>query len=191
MDSNAFRLMVSYVADFPECFDFQTGAAGADAAYLLEMCTYTQEVLAVLPESEVKHQEKTRAKYEEQMRLSPNRRSLSFGSKDSLPPKGWMFGETQSKAHVAEVTSKKAFEKWHAASATRPALSAGDKVLEMAAGGAPGALAGILEGRHVFSFDSDPVLQEAVMAKVEAAKVDYAKAAASGSHRKRPQDEAV
>jgi len=67
----------------------------------------------------------------------------------------------------------------------------GDKVLEMAAGGAPGALAGILEGRHVFSFDSDPVLQEAVMAKVEAAKVDYAKAAASGSHRKRPQDEAV
>ena len=29
------------------------------------------------------------------------------------------------------------------------------------------------------------------MAKVEAAKVEYAKAAASGSHRKRPQDEAV
>ena len=66
----------------------------------------------------------------------------------------------------------------------------GDKVLEMAAGGAPGALAGIYEGRHVYSFDSDAELKEPVLAKLEVTKVDYAKGVVNGSHQKRPQSAA-
>mmetsp|Transcript_28452 Transcript_28452/g.47776 ORF Transcript_28452/g.47776 Transcript_28452/m.47776 type:complete len:416 (+) Transcript_28452:491-1738(+) len=122
METNAFRLVVSYVAEFPQCFDFQTGAANQNAAYLLRKCSYTSEVLSVFPESEVQYQEKMQAKYENKMRTSPNTRGLSFGARDSLPPKGWIYGESQTKAHIAEVTSKKALEKYNQASALKKVL---------------------------------------------------------------------
>lgn len=79
-------------------------------------------MLSVFPESEVQYQEKMQAKYENKMRTSPNTRGLSFGARDSLPPKGWIYGESQTKAHIAEVTSKKALEKYNQASALKKVL---------------------------------------------------------------------